>query len=215
MVGRWWWVLASAAVTVSQPGPAQRPRPALTITVPVRDSLTRAGPVVRASHVVNDPGVRELLSHGFPVRLHYRVELWSTAGWFDDQLAVDEWDIVARFDPLREMYEAVRLYRDSVTQLGTFKSFTEAVAEIERPARAALVARSGGEQYYNAVLTRSMLSVTDLDELQRWLSGDLSPAVRGRRNPGTALGRGLRTLFTRLLGGETRTLEAQSERFRP
>jgi hypothetical protein len=39
--------------------------------------------------------------------------------------------------------------------------------------------------------------------------------VRGRRNPGTAVGRGLKTLATRLLGGETRHYEVLSETFRP
>lgn len=194
---------------------AQRPRPSLSVTVPPPESLAVSGPIVRAVNVLNDPGVRELLSHGFPVRLHFRVELWSTAGWFDSRLRTDEWQVVTRFDPLRETYEAVRVRGDSVTRLGNFGTFTDAVAEVERPMRADITARARGQQYYNVVLVLDVLSVTDLDELQRWLSGDLSPAVRGRRNPGTALSRGLRTLLTRLLGGENRTLEARSPRFTP
>jgi len=36
------------------------------------------------------------------------------------------------------------------------------------------------------------MSLSDLDEVERWLRGELRPAVRGQRNPGTAIGRGLR-----------------------
>jgi hypothetical protein len=54
------------------------------------------------------------------------------------------------------------------------------------------------------------LDVSDLDELERWLRGEASPAVRGKRNPGTAITRGVRSLASRLLGGEVRRLEARS-----
>ena len=59
-----------------------------------------------------------------------------------------------------------------------------------------------------------MLSLNDLDEVERWLRGELSPAVRGQRNPGGVLGRGLRTLFVRLLGAERRHYEVRSKTFR-
>jgi hypothetical protein len=55
------------------------------------------------------------------------------------------------------------------------------------------------------------LSVGDLDEVNLWLRGD----VRGNRNPGSAIGRGLRALATRLLGGQRRSYSEQSPTFRP
>jgi hypothetical protein len=55
--------------------------------------------------------------------------------------------------------------------------------------------------------------VTDLDEVGRWLRGEMQPAVRGDGNPGTALGRGLRRLFVRLLGAERRNLQTRSATF--
>jgi hypothetical protein len=170
---------------------------------------------VRARAVLADRAIRELMDHGFPARLRYRVELWSTAGWFDNQLRAVEWDVVVRYDPLRKLFEAVRVVDDSVSSLGVFRQFVDAAAEVERPFRAPISAPpSRSNLYYNVVLTLEMLSVSDLDELQRWVKGDLSPAVRGERNPGTALGRGARVLLSRLLGGERRTLEARSGRFR-
>jgi hypothetical protein len=38
--------------------------------------------------------------------------------------------------------------------------------------------------------------------------------VRGKKNPGTALGRGITKLATRLLGGEKRRYEQRTETFR-
>jgi hypothetical protein len=59
------------------------------------------------------------------------------------------------------------------------------------------------------------LSVSDLDEVNAWLRGELRPAVSGERNPGTAISRGIRSLTTRLLGGEKREYVARSATFRP
>ena len=61
-----------------------------------------------------------------------------------------------------------------------------------------------------AIAELQTLDVSDLDELERWLRGEASPAVRGKRSPGTALTRGVRSLASRLLGGEVRRLEAKS-----
>lgn len=172
------------------------------------------GPSVRATGVLRDAPVRELLDHGFPARLTWVVELWSTAGWFDRQLRSVTWDVVVRFDPMRRVYEAVRVESDVPTSLGTFGTLAEVMTAIEVPYRPDIQAPPGrSPAYYNVVLTLEMLSVTDLDELQRWVKGDLSPAVRGRRNPGTALSRGARTLLSRLLGGERRSLDARTPAF--
>ena len=69
--------------------------------------------------------------------------------------------------------------------------------------------------YYAATVDVEVLSLTDLDELERWLRGELRPAVRGQRNPGTAVTRGVRTLVVRLLGGTKRHIEARSATFKP
>lgn len=195
-------------------GAAAQTRPSLSVTLPAADSLATVGPLVRSRAVLADRSVRELMDHGFPARLRYRVELWSTSGWFDRQLRASEWDVVVRYDPLHKTFEAVRVDGDTVSSLGVFRQFQEVATEVELPHRAAIAApKERAPAYYNVTLTLEMLSVSDLDELQRWVKGDLRPAVRGQRNPGTALSRGTRTLLTRLLGGERRTLEIRSERF--
>jgi hypothetical protein len=55
--------------------------------------------------------------------------------------------------------------------------------------------------------------VSDLDEVERWLRGELRPAVRGQRNPGTAVTRGVRTVVAKLLGAEKRHYEERSGKF--
>jgi len=55
--------------------------------------------------------------------------------------------------------------------------------------------------------------MSDLDEVERWLRGELQPAVRGERNPGSVLGRGLKTLASRLLGGERREYAERTKVF--
>ena len=85
---------------------------------------------------------------------------------------------------------------------------------VGRAVRVPLNAPNRGRFYYNAVLDVEVLSLSDLDELERWLRGELRPAVSGRRNPGTALTRGVRTLVVRLLGGTRRHFETRTGTFR-
>lgn len=207
--------MLAAGLLLAAPAARAQVRPALAVVNPVVDSLGTTGPIVRATGVLGDRPIRELLDNGFPARLRFRTELWSTAGWFDNMIRFVEWDVVVHQEPLSRTYRVVRVVRDTAVSLGVFKEFAEAVAAVEREYRPLIRAgRNRSAQYYNVILTLEMLSVSDLDELQRWVRGDLTPAVRGQRNPGTALSRGARTLLSRLLGGERRTLESRSRTFR-
>jgi hypothetical protein len=198
------------------PAGARGQRPALEVTLPAATTLGDEGPAVRAKNVLGERKVRDLLRNGFPARLHFRAELWTTGGTFNSRLRAVEWDVVLRRDALRDRFDAVRVVGDSVTQLGSFGEFSEVVAELERPYRPRITGDKGrGRQYYNVTMQLEMMSVSDLDEVERWLRGEFRPAVRGQRNPGTALGRGVRTLLVRMLGGESRTIETRSRTFRP
>jgi uncharacterized protein DUF4390 len=157
-----------------------------------------------------------LVRNGFPMELHYRVELWAARRLFDDLLAATEWDVVVRYDALNERYRVFRVDSTNVVhQLGVFSRVSDVAAEVERPVRVALAASPrGGRQYYRVVVNVQTLSDNDLDEVERWLRGELQPAVRGQRNPGTAIGRGVRRVFVRVLGGEQRHLEQRTPSFR-
>src|SRR4029079_941578 len=103
---------------------------------------------------------------------------------------------------------------DQAVALGRFADVDAASDAVGRGVRVPLNAPSRSRYYYAATLDVEVLSLSDLDELERWLRGELRPAVSGKKNPGTALGRGVRTLVVRLLGGEKRHYEARTGTFR-
>lgn len=203
------------ALFAAGPLSAQR-QPRLEFTLPPPALLAKDGPTVRALDVVSDNETKSLLESGFPARLHFRIELWSAGRVFDVLKGTEEWDLFIYYEALGRKYRVVRVERDgeSITSAGQFNSFDEMIDEVERPQRVHV--RPGAQrsrQYYIGVLDVESLSLTDLDEVERWLRGELQPAVRGDGNPGTALGRGIRRVFVRLLGAERRNLQARSRTF--
>jgi hypothetical protein len=151
-----------------------------------------------------------LLRAGFPARLYVRNELWSQGRWVDDLAAEASWEVVVRYDAVDASYEVVRLAGGAVTPLGSYRRFADARAAMELPYQAALRPRRGRQGYVTVLAELQVLEVSDLDEVRRWLRGEAVPAVRGRRNPGGALLGGVRTLASRVLGGEVRRLESRS-----
>jgi len=204
----------SAAVVLVAPLSAQD-APRLDVTLPAQSALLREGPTVRGTGLMNDAQLRDLVRNGFPARFSYRVELWSSGGFFNSLAASAAWDVIVRYDPLEKVYEVVRIAGNQAVSLGKFADVEDAGSAVGRPVRAPLNAPSRSRYYYAATLDVEVLSLSDLDELERWLRGELKPAVSGRRNPGTALTRGVRTLVVRLLGGTKRHFEAKTATFRP
>jgi hypothetical protein len=170
---------------------------------------------VQAINVLEDRSLRDLLQNGFPARLHFRVELWSGGGLFDNLRRQTEWDVIVRYNPLERRFTATRVEGDRATSLGSYDALAGVEQALARPFQPAMAPPANRDRsYYIGTLDVEMLSVNDLDEVERWLRGELSPAVHGERNPGTALGRGVKTLITRVLGGEKRHYEARTGAFR-
>lgn len=206
--------LALSAALVAAPLAAQR-GPHVEITLPTASRLTAEGPLVRARGVLSDARMRELLRSGFPARLHFRAELWSSEPWFDQLHRVAEWDVLVEWRGVEQTYEVTQFIAGRELSLGAFARIEDAEAAVERPLRVPIAAPASNRRfYYVAALDVETLSMTDLDEVSRWLRGEVRPAFRGQRNPGTALTRGLRSLTTRLLGGERRGYSARSATFR-
>jgi len=168
-------------------------------------------PTVSVRNVLPERAFDDLLRNGFPARLHIRSELWTIGRWFDEIVGTAEWDIIMRFDLIDKTYEVARVTRDGITSLGNYAKFADARAATELPFSTPLANRARGSKGYIAVqVDVQTVEMSDLDEVQRWLRGEARPAVQGRRSPGTALTRGLRTLVSRILGGEVRHLEART-----
>jgi hypothetical protein len=206
-------LLASAAIAA--PAGAQ-PKVRVDVLPPPENAWTETPPSVSSSGLLTDGSMRDLLLNGFPARLHYRLERWASGRWFDDLKASYEWDVIVKYDVLGKKYQAVRVVNKKVQSLGEFASIDSAELSAEGPySPAILLPKNGQRGYYNLLLDVETLSLSDLDEVERWLRGELKPAVSGKKNPGTAVGRGVRTLVVRLLGGEKRHYEARTGTFRP
>ena len=168
-------------------------------------------PAIAVRGVLTEAPFDDLVRNGFPARLHVRAETWSMGRWFDDVAGRAEWDVVLRYDVVDRLYEVVRVTGDRLTPLGSYLRFTDARAAMELPFQPALpVLRTGRKGYVLVQADLQVLEVSDLDELERWIRGEAGPAVRGERNPAGAVTRGLRTLASRILGGEVRRLEAKT-----
>jgi hypothetical protein len=186
-------------------GAQQRPE------IDIRMTPATYPPLVAVRNVLSESRFDPLLRSGFPARLHVRAEVWTVGRWFDDVGGRAEWDVIVRYDPIDRTYDVGRLVGGRLTSLGNYLRFADARAASELPYLPPLPSpRRGAKSYVLVQAELQTLEVSDLDELERWLSGEASPAVRGKRSPGTALTRGLRTLASRLLGGEVRRLEARS-----
>ncbi len=188
----------------------------LDVLLPPRSQLAREAPFVRSANVLAERRTRDLLHSGFPVRLEYRLELWSTRGWFNSLRESERWEVIVRYNPLDRRYSVARVVGDRVSDLGSFGDLAASELAIATPFQPPIrPPQRRDRHYYTATMVVSVISVSDLDEVERWLRGELRPAVRGQRNPGTALTRGVRTLAVRLLGSETRQYEGRTETFRP
>jgi len=201
----------------ADPAPPVQPPAGIDVSVPASTSTTPIpmGPVIRTANVIANRELQTLLQNGFPANLHYRTELWSRGGVFDDVKSSVEWDVLVRYEPLTKTYRVARFVGGQAENLGRFERYEDAQAVVARPYQPRLPARrTRDRQYYIVTLEVEVLSLSDLDEIDRWLRGELRPAVRGKRNPGTALGCGLSRLATRLLGGQNQRYEQRTGIFR-
>jgi len=211
--------LLALAVALTVGGPfggrlLAQTRVQLDVIVPAGTLTATQAPIVVGKNLLADPTTRELLRNGFPTKLHFKLELWREGGLFNNVESSTEWDVLVQYDPAAQVYRAVRRNGKQLEDFGGFATLTTAEEPLTRPYRVPLRPRSqGGRYYYNVFLDITTLDVSDLDELQRWLRGELQPAVHGKTNPASALKNGIGTLLSRLLGGERRHYEQRSESF--
>lgn len=167
-----------------------------------------AAPIVTTTNLFGDAEMRDLVRSGFPASLRFRLELWRVGGLFNDLESQQEWELIVQYDPSAQRYRVVRRQRGRVEDVGSFATLATAQAMLERPLRAGLLPeRDGVRYYYTLALDIVALSVSDMDELERWLRG-----TRGGTAV-SALGSGVRTLMLRMLGGEKRHYDGRSPTF--
>lgn len=200
----------------SVPGALLAQEPEIEVLLPAPASRATEAPFTRTAGLLRSPPMNDLMRSGFPARIRYKIERWAVGGWADDLRATREWTLIVRYDQLGGVFKVVRVFRETATPLGESATIAGADSIVARLTRTPMPPpRRGERSYYTLGIELEMLSLGDLDELENWLKGELQPAVRGERNPGTALTRGIRTLVVRLLGGEKRRYEARSPTFTP
>lgn len=146
--------------------------------------------------ILENPAARQSLESGLPLRIRIVVELWRDR--FVDALeGRHEWRATVLLDPLANRY----LVETEDGASAELTSLAEARAFLQTRLQVPLAPVREGRHYYLAHLELETLSLSDLEELRRWLQGDLGPALEGRRQEASgAVGRGLRRLLVRVLG---------------
>ena len=201
------------------PGPARLEAQDRGVRLEIRLATDSAAdgarnPIVRSENLLGDDRWLGALRSGLPVRLHYRLEVWrSREGWFDLFARQTEWDVVVRHEPLLDQYTLLTVTGSRV-QERRYATIDALNAALGFSYQVNVRPRIRGEYYYAATLEISTLSDSDLDELERFLEGDLGGVPQSREGIGDALGRGATRLLLRLAGLPSLRLEARTRAFR-
>ena len=205
-------------LVLSIPGPrlsAQAPEGVRLTVALASDSAVNGAraPIVRSENLLGDSRWLSALRSGLPVRLHYRVEVWrSRGGWFDAFVRQAEWDVLLRHEPLLDQYTLLTLVggRAQERRYATVDALSAALAFAYQVSVRPV---DPGTFYYAVTMEVSTLSDSDLDELERFLEGDLGEVAGGKETVGNALQRGTTRLLLRLAGLPSLRLEARSQEF--
>jgi hypothetical protein len=152
---------------------------------------------VEMGDLFSDPDLVEAVQSGLPLRIRVRIQLWKD-GFFDDQQGQHEWLALVLFDPLTRRYSVQTTGRvGAEVEVNTLEEARQALQlTLEIPLRP----RETGKYYYVAGVDMETLSLSDLEELQRWLQGELVPAVAGEQDVEGALAKGFKRVLVRMLG---------------
>lgn len=166
------------------------------------------GVVVELGALLEDRALANAVHEGLPLRISVDAELWADR-LFDSEEGRESWKASVLYDPVTLRYEVQVGQAEAVE----FRTLDEARDHLQRSFQLGLRPARPGRYYYLASVEMATLSLSDLEELRRWLSGDLAPAVGGDAPVDGAVARGVRRLFVRALGLPTRRVRLRTEAF--
>jgi hypothetical protein len=169
---------------------------------------TTGRPRVTLGPVLAAEGVRSSLESGLPVRIRIVTELWRVRT-FDALEGRHEWRATVRLDPLTARY----LLESPGGEIVEVRSVEEARSALQARIAPPLRPDREGRFYYLARIEVETISLSDLEELRRWLRGDLGTSVGRQQDVGSALGRGFRRLLVRALGLPVQRFETRTATF--
>ncbi len=212
---RWRLALAVACLMAAPAAVGQSQSP-VQFDITLAQDSSRSGsraPIARATRLLEDDRWRSVLQGALPLRLHFRIELWRTRSvWFDEFRRQVEWDVVVRREPLLDQYSVVTITPGGATER-RYATVESLAAALSYAYRITMEPADQGTFYYTGALGISTLSESDLEEVERFLRGDLGPAAAGGKSLGQALSEGAQRLLLRLAGVPSVSLEARSARF--
>jgi hypothetical protein len=166
---------------------------------------------VEVVNLVADPSILNAVHDGLPLRIRILVQLWKD-GFFDDQKGQHEWRGTLIFDPLTRRYRVQSMARPGAEE--EVNTLEEVRGAFQQTLNIPITPPEPGRYYYMADVQMETLSLSDLEELQRWLQGELAPAVAGEQDVEGALAKGFRRVLVRMLGLPARRFQIQSPTFR-
>lgn len=167
--------------------------------------------VVEITDLLSDESLVDAVTSGLPLRIRMRIQLWKD-GFFDSQKGQYEWRATVLFDPLTRRFQIQTSERaEAEVEVNTLE---EARQALQLTLAIPLRPRESGDYYYSAVVEMETLSLSDLEEVQRWLQGELVPVVAGEGDVEGALAKGARRVLVRMLGLPAKRFTANSPKFR-
>jgi uncharacterized protein DUF4390 len=188
------------------PAAAQHNSPTLSV-----DTAGGYRASLRLSGLFGDKELQEVVESGLPLRVRIRIELWRD-GWVDDARGSEIWNALLTFNPLEKTYRLRTHGSPSIDR--HLSDFQNARSALEARRTFSLRPSEAGRYYFTANIEIETLSLSDLEELERWLQGELRPVVSGGGSVTGALGAGAKRLLVRILSLPTRTLDLKTSRFR-
>jgi hypothetical protein len=206
-------LLALALVIGASPARGQgNARVDLTLGLTADTSGRTFHPKITTVDLIADPRVASMLASGFPVRLHYRLEIYRSRALVDAFVRQTEWDLVIRHEPLLDQYQVAEVFR-SAQRVYRYAGKDELTAGLAIPREVRVGPRETGEYYYVVSLEVSTLSDSDIKELERFLSGDVGPAATGSEPVGSALSNAIRRLLLSVSGLPSLSVERRTDKF--
>jgi hypothetical protein len=201
------FILALLLFVGAAPLAAQRDSARFEIIV--NSATILEGPTITAANLLSNAQTKDALINGaFPAGIRFRLQLWRKGGLIDDLTGVSEWDVLVSYDPTKQLFSFLRKQNEQLfEEYGGLPSLAAAEAQFNRPFRVGLRPDRSGRYYYNLIVEVQTLTETDLDALHHWLRGTKG---QGSNNPLSVVGRGFRSLLSRVLGGDKRTYVHQS-----
>ena len=138
---------------------------------------------LRTTRVLS-PRVRDSLERGMPATVRLSVDLWKVRpGWFDQMVRTERAEFRVARNAWSDEYQMVRQAGPLVTLL----DLDDVERELERPTRVRVLPVAGldpGARYYAiARVEVKPLTVEDIEEVERWLSGEAKRV--GKPGPGS------------------------------